>query len=445
MSVLRFFAVVLIFGCVSVAWVVLGGAMWIRTEELGERLSGEMARLWGPREVVQAAPFIVPHPVSDKDALGATEPGSSDVEVALDHQHRYKGLLWYSTFTARFKGRYSVPAIPRPPVPPAPAQAGWFATTAPRPEPPKRIDPLVFMLPANITSHDALNVQVDGVALSIPAHQKTSGRIEVPLNREAAHEVVVAYVTYGQDVWQYAPTAAAASGGDSRGADQRMGDLRNFSLTLTTDFEEIDYPSGSRSPTRRAEAAGTGMSAQWRYDSLVSNQAMGIVMPKRPDAGPIVHRMSLFAPASLFFFFTVLFTVIVIKKIELHPMHYLFIAAAFFAFHLLLAYLCDQVNIHAAFWISAAVSVVLVVSYMRLAAGVKFAVTYVALAQLVYLVGFSYAFFYPGQTGLAITIGAILTLFVLMQATGRVKWSQVFARRGQGATVPPLPPVLRPA
>ena len=45
-------------------------------------------------------------------------------------------------------------------------------------------------------------------------------------------------------------------------------------------------------------------------------------------------------------------------------------------------------------------------------------------AQLVYLVLFSYAFFFRGYTGLAITIGAIVTLFLAMQATGRIRWSQ---------------------
>ena len=61
------------------------------------------------------------------------------------------------------------------------------------------------------------------------------------------------------------------------------------------------------------------------------------------------------------FFFTVLFTVVVLKKVPLHPMHYLFISAGFFAFHILMAYLVDMINIHAAFWICAAVSVLLVV------------------------------------------------------------------------------------
>jgi inner membrane protein involved in colicin E2 resistance len=126
---------------------------------------------------------------------------------------------------------------------------------------------------------------------------------------------------------------------------------------------------------------------------------------------------------------------VVLKDIPLHPMHYLFLAAGFFAFHILLAYLADHVNIHLAFWVSAAVSVLLVVSYLRLVAGVKFAVFYAGAAQLIYLVGFSYAFFWVGMTGLTITIGSIVTLAVLMQVTGRLDWGEVFASRR------PVPPV----
>jgi hypothetical protein len=50
-----------------------------------------------------------------------------------------------------------------------------------------------------------------------------------------------------------------------------------------------------------------------------------------------------------------------------------------------------------------------------------------ALAQFIYLVLFSYAFFFKGFTGLAITIGSIITLFVAMQLTGRIRWSELFA------------------
>jgi hypothetical protein len=44
---------------------------------------------------------------------------------------------------------------------------------------------------------------------------------------------------------------------------------------------------------------------------------------------------------------------------------------------------------------------------------------------------FSYAFFWKGFTGLAITIIAIVTLFVVMQVTGRIRWSERFTTRGE--------------
>ena len=123
---------------------------------------------------------------------------------------------------------------------------------------------------------------------------------------------------------------------------------------------------------------------------------------------------------------------------NLHPMNYFFLACAFFAFHLLLAYLADHISIHAAFVISSIVSIVLVVSYLRLAVGLRFAVVDAGVTQLIYLVLFSYAFFFEGFTGLAVTIGAILTLFVVMQMTGRLKWEEKFglaqARNGRVPT-----------
>ena len=64
--------------------------------------------------------------------------------------------------------------------------------------------------------------------------------------------------------------------------------------------------------------------------------------------------------------------------------------------------------------------------YLRIVFGAAFALLAAGTAQLVYLVLFSYAFFFKGLTGLAITIGAIATLFVLMQITARVNWNNVF-------------------
>jgi len=77
--------------------------------------------------------------------------------------------------------------------------------------------------------------------------------------------------------------------------------------------------------------------------------------------------------------------------------------------------------------IASLVSIALVVSYLRLVVGPRFATIEAGGAQLIYLVLFSYAFFWKGFTGLSITIISIATLFVVMQATGRIRWSEKLA------------------
>jgi len=168
---------------------------------------------------------------------------------------------------------------------------------------------------------------------------------------------------------------------------------------------------------------------QWDYQNMISGFDIALKMPEKLQPGPLAASISYFAPVSLFFFFFMIFILTTLRGIDLHPMNYFFLAAAFFAFHLLLAYLADHVSIHVSFAISSAVSIFLVATYLRLVVNLRFALVDAALSQLIYLVLFSYAFFFEGFTGLAITIGAILTLFVVMQMTGRIRWEEKFARR----------------
>jgi hypothetical protein len=91
-----------------------------------------------------------------------------------------------------------------------------------------------------------------------------------------------------------------------------------------------------------------------------------------------------------------------------------------------------------------AVSVFQVVSYLRLAIGLRSAVMEAGIAQVIYLVLFSYAFFIPGFTGLAVTIGCIVTLFVVIQMTARIRWVEKFGPAGGGSTGrPPGPESIR--
>src|SRR5262249_28756820 len=158
-------------------------------------------------------------------------------------------------------------------------------------------------------------------------------------------------------------------------------------------------------------------------------------VPAKLQPGALASQISFFAPVSLFFFFFVMLVLTTTRDIEIHPMNYFFLAAAFFAFHLLLAYLVDHLDIYVSFAIASAVSVLLVVSYLRIVVGARFALREAALTQFIYLVLFSFAFFFKGFTGLAITIGSILTLFVAMQMTGKIRWAEKFGT----TSPPPLP------
>jgi inner membrane protein involved in colicin E2 resistance len=206
-----------------------------------------------------------------------------------------------------------------------------------------------------------------------------------------------------------------------------VAQVRDFDLSLRTNFKDIDFPPGTVSPGQRTETP-EGWALRWTFTNMISGQAIGMELPEKLNPGPFAARVTFFAPISLLFFLAVMVILGMTSGTSLHPMHYWFIAAAFFAFHLLLAYLVDHVDVHVAFATAAAVSVFLVVSYLRLVTGMRHALLNAGSAQLVFLVLFSYAFFFEGFTGLAITVGAIVALFILMQMTARVSWDEIFMR-----------------
>jgi hypothetical protein len=149
--------------------------------------------------------------------------------------------------------------------------------------------------------------------------------------------------------------------------------------------------------------------------------------------------MSFFAPVSLLFFFAVLVLMGMVWRISLHPVNYFFLAAGCFAFQLLFAYLVDLIPLLLAFSISAAVSLALVSGYLLAAVGRRFA-RLAVVAQFAYMVLFSYSFFFEGLTGLTITIGAIVTLALLMATTAKVNWAEKFTSKTAFRGVPPPVP-----
>ena len=404
-------AIVFIYFCTCFAWVILGYTVFARTNESDAHLRHSVISTWGAPQ--EQTPPSAHYSETVRVKSVKTEDGkeiveyrdkirhrplrldASDLNVDLDLDHRQKGLLWYSTYRVDFQGDYTY-------YNPHQTEATvWFTLN----------------LPAERAVYDSLSLKLNGETLDLEHAGKeiqARGRI---LPGETG-VLSVAYGSRGVDSWAYV-------------FGQSVTSVKDFSLAVNTDFDRVDFADNSLSPTEKT-ASGDGWQLLWNYESLLSGYRIQVDMPERLQPGPLAGRISLFAPVSLLFFFFVLFMVTTLKKIELHPMNYFFLAAAFFAFHLLLAYLADHVSIHAAFAISAAVSLFLVVSYLRLVVGARFAALEAGGAQFLYLVLFSYAFFFEGITGLTITIGAILTLFVAMQLTGKVRWGQRNVEREAG-------------
>ena len=406
----RILAIIAIFACTCIAWMILGTSIYLRTENTGSVLSSRVASTWGTAQ--EQHPPVTSYVTKVTKTVETEENGkkikktetrdvsnvvpldSSQISADLHIDSRQKGLLWFSTYRAGFAGNYTF----RNPT----GQEETFTIRLP--------------LPSKQAVYDGMEISLDGQVLPLDfggAEAIARGALKA----NATGVVRIAYRSQGQDNWSY-----KFSSGDE------VARVKDLHLLVKTDFGGFDFPENSLSPTEKRQTS-EGWELKWDYQNLVSGFNIALRIPQKLQPGPLAGRISYFAPVPLFFFFFLVFILSTLRGIDLHPMNYFFLACAFFAFHLLLAYLCDHVSIHAAFAISSAASILLVVTYLRLVVNLRFAVVEAGLSQLIYLVLFSYAFFFEGFTGLAITIGAILTLFVVMQMTGRIQWTEKFARR----------------
>ncbi len=409
----RLAAIVFIYLTVALAWFSLGASVTARSGESDARLSKEVAQLWGGRHV-QVAPDawyeverLVTEMVEEKDARGLTQRRpvtrtvvdripvplvGSRVSSDLRLDPRRKGLLWYDTYSVAFRAEHRF------------RNEGSEA----------REIQVHFAFPSTEAIYDGFRLVLDGreAARVTDLSSGLTASCRVPAGGEATLQVE--YRSRGLGEWTYAF------------GREGIAQVADFRLDMTTDFDGFDFPAGAISPGTLTRKDG-GASLAWAFDRLVTGQRVALDPPDRLNPGPLAARITFFAPVSLLFFFAVLVVSGVLRGRSLHPMNYLFVAAAFFAFHLLLAYLVDHVELHASFAIAAASSLFLVTSYLRIVAGPRAGILEAGLAQLVYLVLFSYAFFFEGYAGLTVTLGAVVTLFVLMQITARVDWARVFS------------------
>jgi hypothetical protein len=314
---------------------------------------------------------------------------SSRIDVALALDLRRKGLLWYNTYGVDFSGTYRIP------------NQG-------------RSMQLALTLPADGATYDGVAVFVDGRQVDATSG---GGKLSatLPAGRGSTREVTVRYRSRGLGTWRYEFGEGATT-------------VRDLVLTMRTNFATIDFPPHTLAPTAERRTAD-GWDLRWEYRELLTGAGIGMAFPSPLQPGPLAERITFWAPLSLGFYVFVMLVITALRRIELHPVNYFFLACAFFAFHLLFAYTIDRIPVEWAFVLCAAVSMALTVSYLRLVVGLRFAAVEAAAAQFFYQILFSLALFDEGFSGLSITIGAIATLFVMMQLTGRIRWSERFAAR----------------
>lgn len=390
MNVKRIMAVGVIYGAAFGGWMILGTATTLRTTTLFDRLSSQVETSWG-EELVQTAPsFAVQIPGSEN--VKWIMPVKNKVDVELKSDYRKKGLIWYPTYKCIFAGEYTV------------TNSDSVA---------QKIR-LNFRFPSKSGTYDDFSFMVDGELHTIPIDISRGIAEMIELKPSESKTVRITYATRGIRQWKYMP-------------DDKIGRVQGLALTVKTDFKDVDYPPQTLSPMS-AEESGDSMFMKWEATDLITTEGIGIIIPERLNPGPLTSRITYFAPVCLLFFFVMIAAINIIYKVEIHPMHYLFVAAGFFAFHLLLSYMVGIMNIHIAFAISAVVSVTLVTSYMHTALKGNIPLKIIIGGQLFYLVLFSYTFLLQGITGLTIAIGSVATLAVMMKVTANVDWNEVFAK-----------------
>jgi len=208
----------------------------------------------------------------------------------------------------------------------------------------------------------------------------------------------------GVESWRY-----------SFGAD--VTQVPNFRLQVATNFENVDFPDNTLSPTEKRRT-GNGWTLTWAYGSLLSGFQIGITMPERLQPARLRHgsaslrrcRSSSSSSSCSSSPHSEASTAPMTTSFS-RPRSSRFTCCWLTSWTMFPSMLhsCCRRSYQSSSWSATCV----------LQSECRFAAVEAGLTQFCFLVLFSYAFFFEGYTGLSITVGAIVTLFVVMQMTGR--------------------------
>src|SRR5215475_13922458 len=120
----RILAIIAIFACTCVAWMILGTSIFLRTESADNLLSGRVASAWGSAQEQRPPTFGYSWP--EEKSVETEENGKkvrknetvyhtayvplegSDLKADLHVDYRQKGLLWFSAYRVIFSAAYKM-------------------------------------------------------------------------------------------------------------------------------------------------------------------------------------------------------------------------------------------------------------------------------------------------------------------------------------------------
>jgi len=229
-------ALIFIFVCTTIAWVVLGSTIFSRTYGANQRLQWHVASIWGTSQ--EQSPPTAHYTVTEQITSTTVENGklvahneklehqillpleSTSIRVNIHLDPRQKGLLWYSTYTVEFGGDYV------------------FGNTA------SEARTVAFRLnsPAQKAIYDGLQMKIDyQIVPLVTDDQGTVAHATLPPQSTA--KLHVAYRSQGLDSWRY----KLAEG---------IGQATDFQLIMQTNFRDIDFADDTLSPTSKSPADG---------------------------------------------------------------------------------------------------------------------------------------------------------------------------------------------
>ena len=375
MAIRKLLAVGLVFVGFSLAWIILGNVNTSRTEKQSQVLLTRVQNAYGGPLII-TPPQIFYEIILEKtvaingiDTVSVykqkelVDPSKTDISIDLRMERKKVGNLWFPVFTAVYQGEYeyNFESIPRE----------YRAQS-------------LFLLPGLNSSESIYNnieMKIDDTVIQ-PLSKLVAGipiKLEEIVSLAGVVKVVFNYKTTGTDYMLYVISGQKQQLPDLDNKESFSGQVNNveekfdyverltrlddFSVKVTTDFKNYNFPVRTIPPTNR-EVKDNITEFYWNFNKTVTGKNIGVIIPKLRNPGEIAGRISFFAPVSLLFFFVVMIIISLLIKKVLHPMHYFFLAATFLSFHLMFSYIADHVSIYLAFGIAAVISCLLTFSFL---------------------------------------------------------------------------------